>query len=63
MGMFNGCTSLNYVKMLATNISASACLQNWINNVAASGTFVKAEGTEIPSGASGVPEGWTIETV
>ena len=63
MGMFNGCTSLNYVKMLATNISASACLQNWINNVAASGTFVKAEGTEIPSGASGIPEGWTIETV
>jgi hypothetical protein len=61
--MFNGCTSLSYVKMLATDISAYNCLANWLSNVSASGTFVKAEGTEIPSGASGIPEGWTVEAV
>ena len=60
--MFNGCTHLNYVKMLATNISASGCFTNWLSNVAAIGTFVKAEGVTIPSGASGIPDGWTVET-
>jgi hypothetical protein len=61
--MFYGCRHLNYVKMLATNISASNCLKNWLTNVSTSGTFVKAEGTTIPSSTSGIPNGWTVETV
>ena len=40
--MFSGCTSLNYIKCLATNISAFSCTANWVRGVAASGTFVKA---------------------
>ena len=60
--MFNNCTNLNYIKMLATDISATNCLNNWVNGVAANGTFVKAaEMTTLPSGASGIPSGWTVQ--
>ena len=60
--MFNGCSKLNYIKMLATDISAQRCLSNWVKGVASSGTFVKnAAMTTLPSGASGIPTGWTIE--
>ena len=61
--MFNGCTSLNYIKMLATDVSASSCLEWWVNNVAPSGTFVKDASTTLPTGDSGIPNGWTVETV
>ena len=62
--MFNGCTSLNYIKMLATNISATNCLSNWVSNVSATGTFVKSkDATWSVTGASGIPESWTVETV
>lgn len=60
--MFYGCSSLNYIKMLATDISASLCLNNWVNGVASTGTFVKsASQTSLPSGASGIPENWTVQ--
>lgn len=61
--MFYKCTSLNYIKMMATDISASSCLASWVSNVAASGTFVKNASAEwTTTGASGVPDGWTVET-
>ena len=61
IGMFSGCTNLNNIKMLATNISATNCLSNWVNNVASSGIFTKAaEMTTLPTGASGIPSGWTV---
>lgn len=61
--MFNGCSSLNHIKMLATtNISAANCLTDWVNGVAATGTFVKNSAmTTLPSGASGIPNGWTVQ--
>jgi hypothetical protein len=59
--MFRGCTSLNYVKCLATaGISSKNC-DNWVNGVASTGTFVKAAGVSWPSGTSGIPNGWTVE--
>lgn len=61
-GMFYSCTSLNYIKMLATDISASNCLSNWVYNVASTGTFVKHPDADLPSGTSGIPAGWTVET-
>ena len=61
--MFSGCTHLNYIKMLVTDISESNGLGYWLEDVAVTGTFVKAEGVEIPSGKSGIPNGWTVETV
>lgn len=59
--MFYGCTNLNYIKMLATDISASYCLMDWVNGVSSTGTFVKhPDMTSLPTGVSGIPEGWTV---
>lgn len=61
--MFLGCSKLNYIKMLATDISEDdECLLAWVDGVSASGTFVKnAAATWDVVGKSGIPEGWTIE--
>ena len=61
--MFNNCWELNYIKMLATDVSATDCLTDWVAAVASSGTFVKAASTTLPTGYSGIPDGWTVETV
>ena len=61
--MFQSCSSLNYIKMLATDISATNCLQNWVSGVAASGTFVKNSAAQWDvSGVNGIPTGWTVQT-
>ena len=60
--MFLNCTSLNYIKMLATDISSTTGLSYWVYNVAANGTFVKAaEMASLPTGINGIPEGWTVQ--
>ena len=60
--MFSGCTSLKHITMLATNISEYNCLNNWVNNVSSTGTFVKhPDMTSLPTGTSGIPNGWTVE--
>jgi hypothetical protein len=60
--MFRGCTKLNYIQCLATNISASKCTNNWVSGVAASGTFVKDPSMESwTTGNSGIPSNWTVE--
>ena len=58
--MFIYCTSLNYIKCLATDISANYCLYEWVRNVAATGTFVKEDHTNWSTGDSGIPTGWTV---
>lgn len=59
--MFKGCTSLNYIKCLATDISATNCTGNWVSGVAATGTFVKDANTTWPTGNNGIPNGWTVQ--
>ena len=60
--MFSGCSSLNYIKCLATNISASNCTHNWVVGVAASGTFVKnASMSSWTTGTYGIPSGWSVQ--
>lgn len=58
--MFNGCTRLEYIKCLARDMSASNCIANWVNGVSSVGTFTKKAGITWPSGASGIPSGWTV---
>lgn len=59
--MLERCTNLNSITCLATDISASGCLSNWVNGVAANGTFTKdALMTSWQSGANGIPNGWTV---
>ena len=60
--MFYNCSKLNKITMLATDISARKCLDNWVAGVADSGTFVKHPYmTSLPSGNDGIPTGWTVE--
>jgi hypothetical protein len=59
--MFSGCTSLNYIKCLATDISASDCTTIWVRNVAATGTFVKdSTMSDWETGNSGIPTDWEV---
>ena len=63
-GMYNGCTNINYIKMLATDVSTPRCLNNWVDGVASTGTFIKhPDMTSLPTGVSGIPEGWTVQDV
>jgi len=60
--MFNGCSSLNYIKCLAVNgINQNVSTTNWVDGVAASGTFVKNANATWPTGASGIPNSWTVQ--
>ena len=62
--MFNGCTSLNYIKCLAVNgIDPNNSTYNWVSGVASIGTFVKDSKANWPTGTNGIPEGWAIEQV
>ena len=46
---------------LATDISATDCITDWMASVPSTGTFYKAPDVTYPSGASGIPNGWTVE--
>ena len=61
--MFTDCSSLNYIKCLATNISARNCTYYWVNGVASSGTFVKNPNMgNWTTGINGIPPyGWTVQ--
>lgn len=54
-------TPLKRITMLATDISASDCLDNWVVYVPPTGTFVKHPDMDsLPTGKNGIPEGWTV---
>lgn len=60
--MFRGCFSLNYIKCLATNITAQDSTASWVEDVTSSGTFVKASSmTSWTTGNNGIPSGWTVQ--
>ena len=62
INMFRNCSSLNYVKCLATDISATNCTYYWVDGVSATGTFVKNSSmTGWTTGESGIPSGWTVQ--
>jgi hypothetical protein len=61
--MFYGCKKLNWIKAMFTTTPSTSYTNNWLYNVASTGTFVKnASATWTTSGAHGVPSGWTIQT-
>lgn len=70
-GMFQGCTSLRYIKCLLDPHSESypgpAYTQFWVQGVAPTGTFVKARGIDWSFLESytgcGIPAGWTVQEV
>lgn len=56
---FEGCKSLKTV--YAPNITTwnTSNFTNWLSSVSSTGIVYKPTGLEIPTGTSGVPEGWT----
>lgn len=63
--MFRSCSSLTYIKAMFTNTPSTYGQNNWVNGVAASGTFVmNADAPWNPEnyrGVYGVPSGWNVE--
>jgi hypothetical protein len=60
--MFSYCTNIKTVTTYAQDISATKCLANWLNGVSSAGDFYNLGGVPYPSGASGIPIGWTEHT-
>ena len=61
--MFNGCTSLNYIKAMFLTTPSSSYTGNWTSNVSSTGTFVKNNSASWNvTGVNGIPENWTVET-
>lgn len=59
--MFKDCEELEYVEMMATDISATDCMTDWMDNVYKTGTFVKNENATWDNEGI-VPDGWKVET-
>lgn len=62
--MFENCTSLNKITCDTGNntIIESNPFANWVNNISATGIFVKNSNATWSSGVSGIPSGWTVQT-
>ena len=61
--MFLGCTSLNYIKAMFTTTPSDTYTKNWVQNVSATGTFVKNSAAQWNvTGNNGIPSGWTVQT-
>lgn len=58
--MFKSCSSLKQITCLATDMTASTSLGNWLYGVSSTGTFYKHPNATWPSGDSGIPSGWTV---
>lgn len=62
--MFYGCTNLNYIKCLATDISAMDCTISWLEGVTEeqeSPTFVRAASmNDWECGIDGIPDRWVV---
>lgn len=59
--MFSYCPNLNYIKCLATDISAIDSTHNWVDGVASAGTFVRSvDMNDWTIGKDGIPTDWVI---
>ena len=58
--MLSGCTSLTSITCLATDISATSCLDNWVQNIKTTGTFYKDPDMSSWVVGTNVPANWTI---
>jgi hypothetical protein len=59
--MFNGCSTLENITCLATDISANNSTYQWVQGVASNGIFYKASEMNWPFSESGTPNGWAIK--
>jgi hypothetical protein len=59
--MYAGCSALNEAWVPNIRIWDNDRFNNWLGNVNATGTLHAPSGLVIPSGAGGIPSGWTRE--
>ena len=56
-------SGITTIVCLATNISATNCLSDWVSGLPSKGTFYKAPGVNYPRNNNGIPSGWTVVEV
>ena len=57
--IFYMCKNLNSITVYADDISATNCTTDWLYGVSSTGTFRNLGSATYPTGASGIPTGWT----
>ena len=61
--MFYNCNNLTNITMLATDITATDCLKDWVKDVAYKGDITISADISwqsFPTGGSGLPSSWTV---
>ena len=58
--MFKGCTNLNNINVSITSWETSWHTIDWVDGVAANGTFTKPTALAEIYGTSNIPDGWTV---
>jgi hypothetical protein len=60
--MFENCTSMRYIKILTDPADPNAAQGtiNFTKTITTNGVFVKKVGATWPTGANGIPSGWTV---
>ena len=61
--MFSGCRNIDYVKCFAVENIGINNTAAWLMNTSPTGTFVKASEAEWPTGNSGIPENWVVQSM
>ena len=60
--MFYGCSKVNRIECLATDISASYCTRRWVEGVASTGVFIPNVEANWTTGVNGIPEDWEVRS-
>ena len=60
--MYDGCTNLKYIKLLALDVNATNCMSNWVNNVQTNGGefWMNPNATWWRVATNGIRSGWTV---
>ncbi len=57
---FSNCISLGIIIAPRPSSWSTSYFTDWVKDIPSTGTFYKKKGLEIPTGTSGIPEGWTV---
>lgn len=61
--MFKNCSSLTYIKCMATSApTVTNHTLDWVNGVAATGTFIRNTTKWTATGVNSIPVGWTVQS-
>ena len=63
VAMFSGCTNLSEISVAFEEWSNIAYTQEWVANVAPTGTFICPKTLPLEYGISRIPEGWTVKYI